>query len=198
MDHEQQDKPSFFAIIKEGFNTKCMKVPPKIVMDLGEEFWKKASIILVCSSGEKWEVKILKKANDIYVRNFGWQKFLKDNSVGLEEFLVFTYIGENLFNVEIYGKNGLEKPCFKKKQEVVAAPIVAKRKRGRPRRNPAGVEEEKEEAAPTIVAKTKMVQRKYPSRVCVRKEKAETLATIVTKKGIPRKNPAPLSVILVD
>ena len=167
-------------------------------MDLGEEFWKKASVILVWSSGEKWEVKILKKGNDIYLRNFGWQKFLKDNSVGLEEFLVFTYIGENMFKVEIYGKNGLEKPCFKKKQEVVAAPIVARRKRGRPRKNPADVKEEKEEAAATVLAKAKMVQRKNPQRVCARKEKAETLATIVTKKGIPRKNPAPLSVILVD
>ena len=167
-------------------------------MDLDEFFWKKESIILVCSSGEKWEVKILKKGNDIYLRNFGWQKFQKDNSVGLEEFLIFTSIGENMFKVEIYGKNGLEKPCFKKKQEVVAAPIVAKRKRGRPRRNPAGVKEEKEEAAATVVAKTKMVQRKNPPIACVRKEKAEYFATIVTKKGIPRKVPAPLSVILVD
>jgi hypothetical protein len=167
-------------------------------MDMGEEFWKKASIILVCSSGEKWEVKILKKANDIYLRNFDWQKFLKDNSVGLEEFLVFTYNGENMFKVEIYGKNGLEKPCFKKKQEVVAAPIVAKRKRGRPRKNPADVKEEKEESAPTIVAKTKMVQRKNPKRVCVGKQNAEVSPTIVTKKGISRKCPAPLSVILVD
>jgi len=176
------------------------KVPPEIVMDLGEELWK--NTFLVGSSGEKWEVSILKKGNDIYLQT-GWQKFLKDNTVMLEELLVFTYNGENKFQVQIFGKNGLERPCFKNVQEqeeaqeevAAVAPLTAvKRKRGRPRKVPFPESEcfkkEKVEVAATIVAKRNDGRtRKSPAgeRVCFRK-KEEVAATIMSMCK-PRKNP---------
>lgn len=177
-------------------------------MNLGEEVWKKESIILIGSSGEKWQVSILKKENNMYLQNIGWEKFMKDNSVMNEEFLVFTYNGENRFQVKIFGRNGLERPSFKKEEEVAAeaptvvkrkrgrpsfkkeekvaaeAPVVVKRKRGRPRKNPAAEtvcankEKEKEEATATVVAKKE-------------KEKEATETVVARRKNDePRKTPA--------
>ena len=169
---------------------------------MGEELWKNTFMILVGSSGEKWEVSILKKGNDIYLQ-IGWQKFLIDNKVMLEELLVFTYDGENKFQAQIFGKNGLERPCFKNVQEqeeiqeeevTAAAPLtVAKRKRGRPRKVPSPESEcfkkEKAEVAAKIVVKRNDGRtRKSPAgeRVCFRKK--EVAATIMSM-GKPRKNP---------
>ncbi|CAK8575782.1 unnamed protein product [Lathyrus sativus] len=216
MNHDQQDKPSFFAIIKENFNQ--LKVPQKIVMNLGEELWNKELIILIGSSGEKWQVSILKKGNDMYLQNTGWEQFMKDNSVVNEEFLVFTYNGENMFHVKFFGRNGLERPSFKKeevaaeaptvvkrkrgrpsfkKEEKVAAeaPIVVKRKRGRPRKNPAAetvcAKKEKEKEAPeTVVARKRNDEPRKAlaaQRVCVKKEKEEAVETMEIKRNKGRR-----------
>lgn len=192
------------------FGHNLQKVPPEIVTDLGEELWKNTFMILVGSSGEKWEVSILKKGNDIYLQ-IGWQKFLIDNKVMLEELLVFTYDGENKFQGQIFGKNGLERPCFKnvpeqeevqeEEEEVTAAPpfTVAKRKRGRPRKVPSPESEcfkkEKAEVPAKIAVKRNDCRaRKSPAgeRVCFRK-KEEVAATIMST-GKRRKNRQRVSV----
>lgn len=106
-------------------------------MCLDERLWRKAFIFLIGPCGEKWKVSILKEGNELYMQN-GWKKFLKDNSVVHDEFLLFTYDGEKRFEVQIFGKNGIERPYVKKEQvqeEQKVAPIVAKKKRGRPRKN---------------------------------------------------------------
>ncbi|KAJ1410455.1 DNA-binding barrel domain superfamily [Sesbania bispinosa] len=114
MDEQQ----SFFTIIREGLNTKHMKVPPEFHKYLDEEFmmmsWRKA--ILSCPSNEQWEVTVLKKGNDIYIED-GWAKFLMDNLVAMDEFLLFTYNGENHFQVQIFGKDGCERVNFRQQAQ---------------------------------------------------------------------------------
>ncbi|CAI8616683.1 unnamed protein product [Vicia faba] len=192
MNHDQQDKPSFFALIKGNINQ--LKVPPKIVMNLGEELWKNESIILIGSSGEKWQVSILRKENDMYLQNIGWEKFLKENSMMNEEFLFFTYNGENRFQVGIFSRNGLERPSFKKAEVAEEAPTVVKRKRGRPSLK----KEEKVSfaAEAPIVGKRKRGRpRKNPAAetACGKKEKEkekeEARATLVAKKEKEKEAP---------
>ncbi|XP_058735109.1 B3 domain-containing protein At5g18000-like [Vicia villosa] len=181
MNHFQQDKPSFFAIIKGNINQ--MKVPQKIVVNLGEELRKNESIILIGSSGEKWQVSIMKNENDMYLQNIGWEKFMKDNSVKNYEVLCFTYNGENRFKVQIFGKNGLERPSFKKAEVTAEAPTTVKRKRGR-----AGLKKEEEVAAEDQSAVKK--KRGRPSLKKEEKVAAEATSVVKRKRGRPRKNPA--------
>ena len=81
-----------------------------------------SNAVLIGPSGDKWQVTILKKGNNVYMNN-GWSQFLKDNSVVLDEFLLFTYHGGNCFYVQIFGGNGLERLCLKEtRQEQAVTP----------------------------------------------------------------------------
>lgn len=114
------------------------KIPPNFLKYLDENM---RNAILTGSSGDQWQVTVLKNGNDKYLQN-GWPQFVRDNSVMHQEFLLFTYNGENRFQVQIFRRNGCERPSSKKlklKQEAAATPSVvrAKRGRGRPRKTPA-------------------------------------------------------------
>ncbi|XP_061374995.1 B3 domain-containing protein Os01g0723500-like [Gastrolobium bilobum] len=131
--NDQQDKPSFFTIIKEGLNTKTMRVPPKFLKYLDEDFSSKA--ILIGPSSDLWQVTIYEKGNDIYIQH-GWPQFLRDNLVMHDEFLLFTYDGGNYFRVQIFGKNGCESLHFKKiRQEEV---VIPRKEKGWPEITSAG------------------------------------------------------------
>lgn len=93
---------------------------------------------LKCSSGRSWNVEVGRAEGNMYFQD-GWQQFLKDNSLGDREFLLFRYDGNLCFNVAIFKKNGCERyemPVTGKHQEV--AVTEGKGKRGRPRKNPLG------------------------------------------------------------
>ncbi|KAL2328894.1 hypothetical protein Fmac_022321 [Flemingia macrophylla] len=117
MDFHHQHNPVFFAIIN---NTNLLKVPEDFLKNLSEDF--SGDAILVGTSGGQWQATILKKGNDTYMQN-GWPQFLTDNSVILDEFLLFRYLGDNCFQVQIFGKNGCERPCLiETRQEEAATP----------------------------------------------------------------------------
>ncbi|KAH1224647.1 putative B3 domain-containing protein [Glycine max] len=115
MDYHQDNPAVFFTTIK---NTKQLKVPEEFLKHLNKDLWSNS--VLIGPSGDKWQVTILKKGNNVYMDN-GWSQFLKDNSVVLDEFLLFTYHGGNCFYVQIFGGNGLERLCRKEAREEQAA-----------------------------------------------------------------------------
>lgn len=98
---------------------------------LNEDF---QNAVLIGPSGDNWQVTILKKGNNIYMHN-GWPQFLTDNSVMIDDFLLFTYHGGNCFHVQIFGKNGLERLCFKQtRQDQVLIPSLVRTKKNTHRR----------------------------------------------------------------
>ncbi|XP_047151257.1 putative B3 domain-containing protein Os03g0621600 [Vigna umbellata] len=120
--------PVFFVIIN---NSKLQKVPEGFLKHLNEDF---QNAVLIGPSGDNWQVTILKKGNNIYLYN-GWPQFLTDNSVMLDDFLLFTYHGGNCFHVQIFGKNGLERLCFKQtRQDQVLIPSLVRTKKNTHRR----------------------------------------------------------------
>lgn len=89
---------------------------------------------LMCSSGRIWNIKLRRAEERIYLHD-GWKQFLKDNSLGDMEFLLFRYGGNMCFDVQIFQKNGCEKlemPVTGKHKGV--AVTQGKRKRGRPKK----------------------------------------------------------------
>ncbi|RDX70698.1 B3 domain-containing protein, partial [Mucuna pruriens] len=124
----------FFIIIK---NTKLLKVPETFLKHLNEDVSGNIAV-LIGPSGDQWQVTILKKGNDMYMQN-GWPQFLSDNSVMLDEFLLFTYHGGNCFHVQIFCKNGCERPCLiETSQEQAATPSLARTKKSTQRKTFAG------------------------------------------------------------
>ncbi|KAG4941194.1 hypothetical protein JHK87_045065 [Glycine soja] len=92
------------------------KVQKEFLEHLNEDL--SSNVVLIGPSGDQWQVTILKKGNNVYTKN-GWSQFLKDNSVVLDEFLLFTYHEGNRFhqfNVQIFGGNGLERLCLKEEK----------------------------------------------------------------------------------
>jgi len=107
------------------------KVPEGFLKHLNEDF---QNAVFIGPSGDNWQVTILKKGNNIYMHN-GWPQFLTDNSVMLDDFLLFTYHGGNCFHVQIFGKNGLERLGFKqRRQDQVLIPSLVRTKKNTHRR----------------------------------------------------------------
>lgn len=94
--------------------------------------------IVIGSSGEQWQITLLKKGNCLYMQN-GWPQFLRDNSVNLYEFLLFTYHGGNLFQVQIFGKNGCERLYLNETRQHEAVTPNLARKENSPQRKTSDV-----------------------------------------------------------
>ncbi|WVY89880.1 hypothetical protein V8G54_035394 [Vigna mungo] len=99
-----QEYPSVFC-------DNLQKVPKEFLKKLNEDLSSNA-ILSSSSSGDKWQVSVLKKGSQVYMQN-GWPKFVTDNSIVHHDVLLFTYHGENCFHVQIFDKNGVEMLCLK-------------------------------------------------------------------------------------
>ncbi|XP_047151255.1 B3 domain-containing protein REM20-like, partial [Vigna umbellata] len=103
--------PLFFTIFVPEQHSQTMKVPKVFLKKLNEDLSSNA-VLSSSSSGDKWQVSVLKKGNEVYMQN-GWPKFVTDSSIVLHDVLLFTYHGENCFHVQIFDKNGVERLCLK-------------------------------------------------------------------------------------
>ncbi|KAL6347956.1 hypothetical protein AAG906_037685 [Vitis piasezkii] len=112
------------------------RIPPHFMKHLMKDTSNRAT--LKCSSSRFWNIELRPAIGSMYLQD-GWQQFLKDNSLGDREFLLFRYDGNMCFNVQIFEKNGCERVGMSvtgKHQEFAVA--EGKRKRGRPRKIPLG------------------------------------------------------------
>nr|XP_011461740.1 PREDICTED: B3 domain-containing protein Os01g0723500-like [Fragaria vesca subsp. vesca] len=105
---EEENGPTFFKIIKPGFNTKHLRIPPAFRKHVSHELTTRAILKLEKSSESSWTVIVSKTGRDIYLKD-GWQEFLRDNSLGDSEFLVFRYDKHMHFTINIFDKNCVER-----------------------------------------------------------------------------------------
>lgn len=75
------------------------------------ELSERATLSLKTSLECSWNVKVRKSGRDVYFED-GWQKFLRDNSLGDCEFLLFNYDGKMHFTIQIFDKSGCERDDF--------------------------------------------------------------------------------------
>lgn len=133
------DRPYFFKIIHDGINNESLRIPPHFMKHISKDTSERA--ILKGPSGSNWQVKLRKSSGRIYLQD-GWKKFLRDHSLGDNEFLLFRYDGNMCFNAQIFDKNGCERYdefiMDNHKHQDANVPEV-KRKRGRPRKYPLNV-----------------------------------------------------------
>lgn len=128
---------------------------PHILNDLR----KTATLKLI--NGGVWTVEVNATVEGVFLEE-GWQQFVKANSLMHGHFLVFTYEGEMNFSVQIFEVNGIERiqsrirpapaPTTPSAAGATAIPVVGKKRRGRPRKNPILTEPFQTPGLPIIVA----------------------------------------------
>ncbi|XP_040363968.1 B3 domain-containing protein Os01g0723500-like isoform X2 [Rosa chinensis] len=133
---EEQKGPTFFKIIKPGFNTDHLRIPPAFRKHILNELSIGATLTLSSSADSSWNVRAHKIGRDIYLKE-GWQEFLRDNSLGDSEFLMFGYDGNMHFSIDIFEKNCCKRtkaPALRRHQQSTFTNNT-KRPRGRPRKS---------------------------------------------------------------
>ncbi|CAI9090533.1 OLC1v1025333C16 [Oldenlandia corymbosa var. corymbosa] len=78
-------------------------------------------------SGGSWPVKVHQTEKGIYLVE-GWEQFLQDHSLVHGEFLIFSYCGNWCFDVEIFGRDGLQMKIPDGEEEDKAVPSDSKGK----------------------------------------------------------------------
>ncbi|KAI3441349.1 TF-B3 domain-containing protein [Psidium guajava] len=65
-------------------------------------------ILLRRRMGRHWRVKVILEAQDTYFDD-GWQEFVRDNLVEINDFMVFSYRSHGIFSVVLYGHSACKK-----------------------------------------------------------------------------------------
>ncbi|PRQ23297.1 putative transcription factor B3-Domain family [Rosa chinensis] len=132
----EKKRPTFFQLIHPRLTTEHLRIPPKFTLKyIAKDLSERATLKLERSSECSWSVIVRKSGRDVYFKD-GWQEFLRDNSLGDKEFLVFIYDGKMRFSVKIFNKNGCERMDFHniKAHQNSTVSKSNKRPRGRPRK----------------------------------------------------------------
>ncbi|EHA8589676.1 putative B3 domain-containing protein [Cocos nucifera] len=103
---------SFFKIMVGDFR-EVLFIPP--TFDLLDELINN-NIYLEDSDGNFSSVKLSVK-NGSLVFQEGWREFVLDHSIEVGEFVVFKYVGELSFSVQIFGVSACERVCFHDKNK---------------------------------------------------------------------------------
>ncbi|XP_048336794.1 B3 domain-containing protein At5g18090 [Ziziphus jujuba] len=154
---EEDNRPSFCTIVFSKKSNERLLLPSEFLKHISNELSDKAT--LKACSGCSRTAKVSNTWKGIYIED-GWQQFLKDNSLGKDEFLRISYEGNMCFSIQIFEMNGCERmnvrrtrtdhqspptsskrpqdstnvPHFKTHQN--SASTTVKRPRGRPRKYP--------------------------------------------------------------
>lgn len=117
----------FFDVMKQ--------IPQEFLKHISKESSDRATLTVQGSAGS-WTVKLGETGIGVFLQD-GWLKFLRDNSLGDNEFLLFTYDGNMCFTVQIFNKNGCERVVAASDQTRVNQEFVEFPNGKRPRGNAA-------------------------------------------------------------
>ncbi|ESQ50923.1 hypothetical protein EUTSA_v10023054mg, partial [Eutrema salsugineum] len=77
--------------------------------------------------GSSWDIGISKNPRFYFMEKSGWEKFVRENYLGEDDFLTFTHKGKMCFNVKIFKKDGLEMICPQQSMAFFASSSQVKR-----------------------------------------------------------------------
>ncbi|XP_031499721.1 B3 domain-containing protein Os01g0723500-like [Nymphaea colorata] len=109
-------KPQFFKVLFENFR-ESLKIPPAFLKHL--RVGESGAAIVKDHAGRTWDVKLLRMGDRIVFEE-GWKKFVEENGLDTNDFLVFRYDGELHFTVTIFDKSCVEKSPATPTADVIA------------------------------------------------------------------------------
>ncbi|XP_017974378.1 PREDICTED: B3 domain-containing transcription factor VRN1 isoform X5 [Theobroma cacao] len=99
-------KPHFFKVLlRDAIEHGKLKIPAQFVKKYGSEI--PSPIFLMVPSGAVWQVELTKSNAEIWMQG-GWRQFVEHFSLQLQDFVVFRYEGNGLFNIIIFDKGASE------------------------------------------------------------------------------------------
>ncbi|KAL6347840.1 hypothetical protein AAG906_037569 [Vitis piasezkii] len=106
MSSPQEECPEFFKVCLPECSSDKLLIPTAFREHFNGFVPHKA--ILRDPVGRVWQVELSKIGKDVYFQK-GWQKFVTDNFVEMEDFLVFRYDGGYIFDFKLFRNTGCEK-----------------------------------------------------------------------------------------
>ncbi|KAM7520536.1 hypothetical protein LguiB_019498 [Lonicera macranthoides] len=98
--------PQFFKIFVPDLCLFQLRIPKAFIKCFKGVIPYKS--ILWGPGNRSWRVDV-KKANNYFIFEKGWRKFVDDNSLKSRDFLVFAYNGNSEFHVTVFGQNNCPK-----------------------------------------------------------------------------------------
>ncbi|KAI3931420.1 hypothetical protein MKX01_040337 [Papaver californicum] len=100
---------SFFKIMFGDHFSTLLFIPPIFARSIAT--LDNQVIYLEDAKGSHWKVKLAKVDGSLAISK-GWNDFVADHSIKLGDFLVFSYVSDTLFEVQIFESTGCEKLSF--------------------------------------------------------------------------------------
>ncbi|XVF16197.1 hypothetical protein REPUB_Repub10bG0011200 [Reevesia pubescens] len=98
--------PHFFKVLQtDAIQQGKLKIPGQFVRKYGSGI--SSPVFLKVPSGEIWQVELTKSNAEIWLQS-GWKEFVKHHCLEFQDFVVFRYEGNCLFNVVIFDKGASE------------------------------------------------------------------------------------------
>ncbi|CAA7026597.1 unnamed protein product [Microthlaspi erraticum] len=100
-----------FLQFKEERESKCFfkrAIPYDFVRSFSDDELSGSNMEIITKWGRTWEMGISKNPRFYFMEKAGWEKFVKDNFLGDNEFLTFTHRGNMQFTVNIFEKDERE------------------------------------------------------------------------------------------
>ncbi|XP_030523320.1 B3 domain-containing protein At4g34400-like [Rhodamnia argentea] len=106
MENALRKIPDFFKVYRPEYSSRRMRIPRDFLAQLDRPL--SGEILLRRCTGRHWRVKVILEAQDAYFDD-GWQEFVRDNLVEINDFMVFSYRSHGVFSVVVYGHSACEK-----------------------------------------------------------------------------------------
>ncbi|KAI3874214.1 hypothetical protein MKX03_014246 [Papaver bracteatum] len=104
-------KYHFFKVLLEEDLTR-MQIPEAFYPRLSKESQSSQRAVVQGPSGAHWVTTVSKRQDGIYLEK-GWQVFVRENGLGIYDFLIFKYGGGMQFSVKVFTTHGvLREECF--------------------------------------------------------------------------------------
>ncbi|PHT87182.1 hypothetical protein T459_09288 [Capsicum annuum] len=100
---------SFFKVMIDKSFLKVLHFPPKFARSVSHLTDQKT--YLEDSSGRRWRVRVCKHGGSLAIKQ-GWPEFSSEHGLKVGEFLVFHYVQDKHFIVQIFGTSACEKIKF--------------------------------------------------------------------------------------
>ncbi|MCL7027927.1 hypothetical protein MKW94_013141 [Papaver nudicaule] len=106
---------SFFKPMLGDHFSRRLFIPPKFAQSIAS--LDNQVIDLEDTKGQRWEVKLAEVDGSLAISK-GWNRFVIDHSIKLGDVLIFSYVSETHFVVQIYEPSGCEKLIFSGKTPI--------------------------------------------------------------------------------
>ncbi|KAL1207474.1 B3 domain-containing protein [Cardamine amara subsp. amara] len=106
---EENKRQSFFKILQRAdLSSENMRALPHDFVRSFSDNELSGNMKIKAKWGSSWEIELAKNPRFFFLERSGWQKFVRDNGLGDNEFATFTHERDMSFALNIFKQDGKE------------------------------------------------------------------------------------------